>query len=284
MGFPPRAAWNPVSEVKNSGERVFEHILRIQLNLITEQDKEALSLVSELKTYKLIFSTGVASPVFTGKAIRGESSGVSEPIDVILVDNETNKTVDVSKRVRVVLLPEDFGGVWTSLQFKNSIITDWRNKKNILQGNHSFNLVLGRGTVPKIWIKHDKKHLSKSKFLLGAMIDDGSYDIKEAITDPFEAIDRRNELISKNRSVTLADKVSRLRNVGRNGKLCKRLEHEKIMTVKDFLDRLSSNPVALQKIYGSTGKGWEVTVRHAKTSISDKMVLIYLTVIYVQIL
>ncbi|XP_076881709.1 calmodulin-binding protein 60 A-like [Bidens hawaiensis] len=102
------------------------------------------------------------------------------------------------------------------------------------------------------------------------MIDDGSYDIKEAITDPFEANDRCNELISKNRSVTLADKVSRLRNVGRNGKLRKRLEHEKIMTVKDFLDRLSSNPVALQKIYGSTGKRWEVTVRHAKTSISDK--------------
>ncbi|KAI7749622.1 hypothetical protein M8C21_030135 [Ambrosia artemisiifolia] len=42
------------------------------------------------------------------------------------------------------------------------------------------------------------------------------------------------------------------------------------MTVKDFLDRLSSNPIALQKIYGSNGKRWEDTIRHAKRAISSK--------------
>ncbi|KAI3717789.1 hypothetical protein L1987_69618 [Smallanthus sonchifolius] len=77
------------------------------------------------------------------------------------------------------------------------------------------------------------------------MIDDSSFEIKEAVTDPFEAKDYRIELNSKNRPVTLSDKVSKLKNVAKKGS------------------------ISLQKIYGSNGKRWEVTVRHAKTAISD---------------
>ncbi|KAI3825678.1 hypothetical protein L1987_07231 [Smallanthus sonchifolius] len=89
------------------------------------------------------------------------------------------------------------------------------------------------------------------------MTDDCSFEIKEAVTDPFEAKDQRIELNNKNRPVTLADKVSKLKNVGKKGSvLCKRLENEKIMNVKDFLDRLNK-------------KRWEVTIRHAKTAICD---------------
>ncbi|KAJ0899360.1 putative CALMODULIN-BINDING PROTEIN60 [Helianthus annuus] len=229
-------------------------------------------IYSKPENYRLKFVSGVACPVFTGKKIKGEASGGSELIDVILVDSH-NKIINdgplASKRVRIVLLPGCFDDIWTSLQFENNIITDWKNKKNILQGDLSFNLEHGRGTVGKIWIKHDKNHLSKSKFRLGAMVDDGSFEIKEAITNPFEAKDRRIELNSKNGPLNLDDKVSRLKNIGKKGSICKRLENEKIMTVKDFLDKLSSNPLALQKIYGSNGKRWEVTVRHAKTSISS---------------
>ncbi|KAI3825679.1 hypothetical protein L1987_07232 [Smallanthus sonchifolius] len=135
-----------------------------------------------------------------------------------------------------------FGHLYNS---KTTSSPSGKIRKNILQGELSFNLEYGRGTVGNIWIKHDKNHLSKSSFRLGVMIDDCSFEIKEAVTDPFEAKDQRIEL------------------------LCKRLENEKIMNVKDFLDRLFSNPVALQKIYGSNGKRWEVTIRHAKTAICD---------------
>ncbi|GJY21592.1 calmodulin-binding protein 60 D-like protein [Tanacetum coccineum] len=192
------------------------------------------------KSYKLKFLTKVASPIFTGKEIKGEGSCGNESIEVILVDSETDEPITnepaAFKRVRIVLLPEDFGGVWTHLQFKRSIITDWGNKKNIL---------------------------------LGATIDNCFYEIEEAITDTFEVKDKRNELKSKKaRVLKLTDKVWQLKFIGKKG--MERLESENILTVKEFLDRLSSNPLALQKICGSNGKRWEDTVRHAKTSIYDK--------------
>ncbi|PWA89284.1 CALMODULIN-BINDING PROTEIN60 [Artemisia annua] len=224
------------------------------------------------KSYKLKFLTKVASPIFTGKVIKGEASCGNESIKVILVDSQTDEPITnepaAFKRVRIVLLPEDFEGIWTHSQFKRSIITDWGNNKNIL-GDHFLHLKHGKGFVGKIWIKHNRNHFSKAKFRLGAIIDNCSYEIEEAITDTFEVKDQRNELKSKKaRLLKLTDKVSQLKFIGKKG--VERLEGENILSVKDFLDRLSSNPLVLQKICGSNGKRWEETVRHAKTSISDK--------------
>lgn len=106
------------------------------------------------KSYKLKIITGVTSPVLTGKKIKGKASSGSESIHVILVDRHTNQPITdelaSSKRVRIVLLPGDFGDVWTSLEFENSIITDWKNKKNILLGDCFVDLEHGIGTIGKI--------------------------------------------------------------------------------------------------------------------------------------
>ncbi|KVH98877.1 Calmodulin binding protein-like protein [Cynara cardunculus var. scolymus] len=170
---------------------------------------------------KLMFSTGVASPVFTGKKIRGEAGGGGdeyESIKVVLVESQTNQPFisrfPASIRVRIVLLPEEFGGsttvdgggVWTTSEFKNSVITNWENKKKILRGDPFVDLKNGSGSVGEIRIKHDKKHLSKCRFRLGAMV----------------------VVSSKRRPVSLNDNVSRLKNVGRKGVL--RLESKNIMT------------------------------------------------------
>ncbi|XP_024977175.1 calmodulin-binding protein 60 D-like [Cynara cardunculus var. scolymus] len=250
-------------------------------NLQSSVNEASMDL--EPGSLKLMFSTGVASPVFTGKKIRGEAGGGGdeyESIKVVLVESQTNQPFisrfPASIRVRIVLLPEEFGGsttvdgggVWTTSEFKNSVITNWENKKKILRGDPFVDLKNGSGSVGEIRIKHDKKHLSKCRFRLGAMVVGCAYEIKEAITEHFEVQDRRNDLSSKRRPVSLNDNVSRLKNVGRKGVL--RLESKNIMTVKDFLENLSSNPLALQEIYGSSGKKWDDTVRHAKTSIINK--------------
>ena len=51
----------------------------------------------------------------------------------------------------------------------------------------------------------------------------------------------------KARLLKLTDKVSQLKFIGKKG--VERLEGENILSVKDFLDRLSSNPFGLQKVY-----------------------------------
>ncbi|KAJ9568086.1 hypothetical protein OSB04_004052 [Centaurea solstitialis] len=202
------------------------------------------SMILASGSLKLMFLSKVTSPVFTGKKMKGEAGNSDdkyEPIKIVLVENGTNQplinsTFPASLKVMVVLLPAEFGsstivdsGTWTSSEFKDSVITNWENKKDILRGDPFVDLKNGSGIVGEIWIKHDKKHLRKCRFRLGAMVVDSGHEIKEAITEPFEVQDRRNELTSKRRPVSLHD-----------------------------------------NIYGSSGKMWEDTVRHAKTSIIDK--------------
>ncbi|XP_071695021.1 calmodulin-binding protein 60 F-like [Rutidosis leptorrhynchoides] len=231
------------------------------------------------KSYKLKFLNKVGPQVITGKnGHRGiKASGGYENIVVELVDSETGLLITdepaASKTVRIVLLPEEFYGFSTRSQFETSIVYDYGSKKNILRGDLYVKLENGRGTIGKIWIKHDRNHLRKVKFRLGAMINvpDCSYEIKEAISEPFEVIDYRNVLTCKNnRAVKPNDKVSKLKNVGKT--ICKRFMKANIKNVANFLEMFNSNAADLQEIYGCKGKKFDETVQHAKTSlfVSDK--------------
>ncbi|KAJ0571294.1 putative CALMODULIN-BINDING PROTEIN60 [Helianthus annuus] len=229
---------------------------------------------------KLVFSKEVASPVFTKQKITGKAIGDdgNTSIQVILVDRNTHQRItsgaEASAKVKMVLLRGDCGGS-TSRGFEENIVVDWKKKKNILQGDMYVYLQRGCGTVGEIRIKHDKNSLKNVKFRLGAMIVDTSYEVEEAITNPFEVKDHRN-LPKCLRPLSLEDRVGKMMNISNKGtgKIRTRLESKNIRTVRDFLGMHSLNPQELQEICGIKGKRWEMTVKHAKTSLTGNMVCV----------
>lgn len=223
-------------------------------------DNEA-SASSKPVNLKLIFPDEVASPVYTGTKINGKAAGGdggNECIRVILVDGQTDLLVTTgpaaSATVNIVLLPENFGGsttrhggVWTPQDFQNNIIVNWGKKKNLLLGNLTIVLKDGIGTVGEIRIKHDGKPLKNDRFRLGAMVVGCFLEVKEAITDPFEVKDRRNES-KDSRRLLPTDKLWRLKTLGKRGPIVRCLESEGVLTVSDFVHMHESNPRALQEV------------------------------------
>lgn len=238
-------------------------------------DYEASASSKAIINLELKFSNEVVSPVFTKEIITRKTSGVgeNESINVILVDSKTQKIVTIepiaSSKVQIVLLRGDCD-ISSCLEFKKNIVVNWRNKKNLLLGDLYVDLRNGWGRIGEIRFKHDRNPLKNVRFRLGAMVVGCSYGykVKEAITNPFDVKDARN--VPKCLGpLTLEDKVWCLKNISKNGNIHKRLNRNNIFTVKNFRDIHSSNPLALQKIYGSKGKKWEVTINHAKTCLTE---------------
>ncbi|KAI7751816.1 hypothetical protein M8C21_031145, partial [Ambrosia artemisiifolia] len=240
------------------------------------------SAIEEPIDLELIFLTRVASPVYTGRIITGEVGGYgrNEPINIMLIDSNTRQRVTngwaASLEVKIVLINACFCGVngdediWTPQEFKNNIVVNFQKKKNILLGDLSLVLKNGIGTLGEIRIKHDRNPIRNVTFRLGAMLDGDHfpYTIKEAITNPFDVKDRRNE--SKNIGPLLQnDKVWQLVNISKKGPIRKRLEKKQVKTVRNFLNMYDSKPQVLKEICGLKGKKWEMTLSHAKTSLVD---------------
>nr|GEV62285.1 hypothetical protein [Tanacetum cinerariifolium] len=188
------------------------------------QDNKA-SASSKPVNLELIFPSRVASPVYTGRRISGEVHGGTESIEII--------------------------NIWTHQEFKEKIVVNWKNKKNLLLGNLSLVHKNGIGTVGEMRIKHDSKPLKNVKFRLGAMVDDDNcpFEIKEAITNHFEVKDRRNESMYLG-PLSPNDWVWKLVNISKKGPIRKRLESKNVSTVRDFLNihalfKPSSTPTGL---------------------------------------
>ncbi|KAG5536815.1 hypothetical protein RHGRI_024295 [Rhododendron griersonianum] len=75
----------------------------------------------------------------------------------------------------------------------------------------------------------------------------------------------------KHHPPSLDDEVWRLEKIGKDGAFHKRLNREKVNSVKDFLILLFLDPTRLRNILGTgmSTKMWEVTVDHAQTCILD---------------
>ncbi|KAI3673479.1 hypothetical protein L6452_39598 [Arctium lappa] len=241
-------------------------------------DNEA-SASSKPVNLKLIFTDEIAFPVYTRTKITAKSGdGGNGCIRIMLVDgNQTHQPPvttgpAASATVKIVLLPANFGGgsttrnggVWTPQDFQNNIIVNWGGKKNLLLGNLTVVLKDGVGTLGEIRIKHDGKHLKRDRFRLGAMVVGGfDHEVKEAISDPFEVKDRRNES-KDSRQLLPTDKLWRLKKIGKRGPIVRCLESEGVLTVSDFLYMHDSNPGGLQEMCGLYGKRWDTVVHHAK--------------------
>ncbi|KAI3686461.1 hypothetical protein L1987_80139 [Smallanthus sonchifolius] len=144
-----------------------------------------------------------------------------------------------------------------------------KRRKTFFLGHGLYlDLKQGCGVVGEIKIKHDRNAIKNVKFRLGAMVVGCPYEVKEAVTDPFQVKDRRNKPKTL-RPLSPEDNVASLSNISGkgNGTIRKRLESENIRTVKKFTHMYFSNPQKLQEICGVKGKNWEKIVNHAKTSL-----------------
>ncbi|KAL5209737.1 hypothetical protein ABZP36_005360 [Zizania latifolia] len=241
---------------------------------------------STSKNFQLQFMTRLSLPIFTGSKIEGEGSLT---ITIALVDTVTREVVasgdESLMKVEIVVLEGDFeggeGDDWTAQEFNNNIIRAREGKRPLLSGEVFVGLIKGIGTVGELSFTDNSSWTRSRKFRLGAKTEDGSYNgvrVREAKSESFVVKDHRGELYKKHHPPVLDDEVWRLKKIGKEGAFHKRLNREKIVTVKDFLTLLHLDAPRLQKILGSgmSTKMWEVTVEHSKTCIlSDKVHLYY---------
>ncbi|PWA92412.1 CALMODULIN-BINDING PROTEIN60 [Artemisia annua] len=227
---------------------------------------------------QLQFLSNLSLPVFTGTRIEG---GDCNTLKVALIDACTGKTVSTgpesSATVEIVVLEGDFdsneGNDWSLDEFNNNIVRERQGKKCILTGNPLLNLREGIGLVGDLSFRDNSSWTRSRKFRLGARIIDSCNGdrVREAKSESFVVRDHRGELYKKHHPPYLSDEVWRLEKIGKEGAFHKRLNKEKIKTVKDFLALSYLDPTRLRNILGSgmSTKMWDVTVDHAKRCVVD---------------
>nr|CAB3492650.1 unnamed protein product [Digitaria exilis] len=201
--------------------------------------------------------TKLSLPIFTGSKIEGEGS---LSITVALADTLTRQVVASGKeslmKVEIVVLEGDFESGeeddWTAQEFNNNIVKEREGKRPLISGDVFVALIAGIGTVGELSFTDNSSWTRSRKFRLGA---------------------RTEDVYKKHHPPFLEDEVWRLEKIGKDGAFHKRLNRERISTVKDFLTLLHLDAPRLRKILGGgmSAKMWEATVEHAETCVlTDK--------------
>lgn len=234
---------------------------------------------------QLQFLSNLSLPVFTGTRIEG---GDCNTLKVALIDACTGKTVSTgiesSATVEIVVLEGDFdsseGDSWTLEEFNSNIVRERTGKKSLLSGNAHLNLREGVGLVGDLSFTDNSSWTRSRKFRLGArVLDNCDGDrVREAKSESFVVRDQRGESYKKHHPPYLSDEVWRLEKIGKDGAFHKRLNMEKIKTVKDFLALSYLDSAKLRNILGTgmSTKMWEVTAEHARRCVvDDKKLYLY---------
>ncbi|XP_076908317.1 calmodulin-binding protein 60 A-like isoform X1 [Bidens hawaiensis] len=237
------------------------------------------------RNMQLQFLSRLSLPVFTGTRIEGEDCNT---LKVAIIDACTGKTVsygnESSAAVEIVVLEGDFDNNednnWTPEEFTNNIVKQRQGKMNLLTGNALLNLKEGVGLVGDLSFTDNSSWTRSRKFRLGAQVLDkcDGDRVREAKSESFVVRDHRGELYKKHHPPYLSDEVWRLEKIGKDGAFHKRLNKEKIKTVKDFLAFSYLDPAKLRNILGSgmSIKMWEVVVEHARRcTVDDKKLYLY---------
>ncbi|KAL4559695.1 hypothetical protein LXL04_031838 [Taraxacum kok-saghyz] len=230
------------------------------------------------RNLQLQFISALSLPVFTGTRIEG---GDCNMLKVALIDAHTGKTVssgiESSAKVEIVVLEgdfdDDFGENWSLEEFNANIVKERRGKKPLLHGNTLLHLKEGVGLVGDLFFTDNSSWTRSRRFRLGARVLD-NFDgirVREAKSESFVVRDHRGELYKKHHPPYLSDEVWRLEKISKDGAFHKRLNKERVKTVKDFLALYFIDPTSLRNILGSgmSTKMWEVAVEHATRCVID---------------
>ncbi|KAK3123269.1 hypothetical protein QOZ80_8AG0627650 [Eleusine coracana subsp. coracana] len=251
-------------------EPVIRRVVREEIqNAVAQQDHapfRSLPLriqeVEVLPPLKFVFARKLMLPVFTNNKLVDDTNN---EIEIHLVDTRTNYVITPasthlgsSLRLEVLVLDGDFrcedGEGWTVDQFNAAIIRSREGKRPLLVG--TLNVAMnnhGVAVIDDASFTDNSSWIRSRKFRIGVRAMPTSYfgvRIKEAVSESFTVKDHRGELYKKHYPPSLTDNVWRLKNIGKEGPIDKRLESEGIKNVQDFLKFNTINPDKLKTLVG----------------------------------
>ncbi|GJN16471.1 hypothetical protein PR202_gb03462 [Eleusine coracana subsp. coracana] len=249
-------------------EPVIRRVVREEIqNAVAQQDHAPLrSLplriqeVEVLPPLKFVFARKLMLPVFTNNKLVDDTNNA---IEIHLVDTRTNYVItpgnthlSSSLRLEVLVLDGDFrcedGEGWTVDQFNAAIVRSRQGKRPLLVG--TLNVAMnnhGVAVIDDVSFTDNSSWIRSRKFRIGVRAMPASYfgvRIKEEVSESFTVKDHRGELYKKHYPPSLADNVWRLKNIGKEGPIDKRLESEGIKNVQDFLKLNTINPDKLKTV------------------------------------
>nr|CAB3466143.1 unnamed protein product [Digitaria exilis] len=219
--------------------------------------------------YKLTFTNGLGTEVFTKKVICDTNGGPLR-ICVIAHGHEPTDPNILSAKIRVVVLDGDFDKhnqkSWTLEEFSNSIVRPRDRVGAVLTGDLELTLKNGEAYLCGATFIDNSKFVRSGKFRLGVMvIDNVGERVQEGITEAFIVKERRGERYRKHDIPSLNDDVWRLKKISKDGALHDALRGSGILVVKDFLRLYYKDEQALRGILiKATESVWTTIVEHAK--------------------
>jgi hypothetical protein len=238
---------------------------------------------AERPAWKLAFRTPPQLPIFTGSKIE-DASGA--PLEIVLVDADTGSPAALPQALRVELVPlfgefpPDGREDWAPEEFQKGVVKEREGKRPLLTGDVGLTVREGRATVSELQFTDNSSWVRCRKFRIGVRVVPGSYDgarIQEAMTEAFVVRDHRGELYRKHYPPVLGDDVWRLEKIGKEGAFHRKLRHNNVVTVQEFVRMLMVKPDELRAILGEgmTDRMWEATTNHARTCEPDDKVYVY---------
>ncbi|KAL6644276.1 hypothetical protein ACP70R_015884 [Stipagrostis hirtigluma subsp. patula] len=274
-----------VQQIVRNLEPVIRRVVREEIQKILSQpgDVTLRSLPSYLQeqevsaALKLVFIKCLKLPIFTNNKLVDVAGNA---IGIQLVDTRTNYLITLpnnhlgsSLRLEVLVLDGDFhcdnGNGWTTDQFSSAIVKARQGKRPLLVGTLNVQMSNhGVAVIDDVSFTDNSSWIRSRKFRIGVRVMQGSYlgpRIQEAVSESFTVKDHRGELYKKHYPPLLTDNVWRLKNIGKDGPIDKRLESEGIKNVQDFLKLNTIDPDKLKALLGMSEKQWTITLDHAKT-------------------
>ncbi|RCV30801.1 hypothetical protein SETIT_6G125000v2 [Setaria italica] len=279
-------AQETIQQIVNNLEPLIRRVVREEIQNIFSQHDHHVSLRSlplsiqaadVLPPLKLVFSKKLRTPIFTNNKLVDIEH---EAIEIHLMDTRTNYMIaptdthlGPSVRLEVLVLDGDFccddRDAWTADQFNASIVKAREGKRPLIVGslivpmnNH------GVSVIDDVSFTDNSSWIRCRRFRIGVRIMPGSHfgaRIQEAVSESFTVKDHRGELYKKHYPPLLTDNIWRLKNIGKDGPIDKRLESEGIRNVQEFLKLNTIDPEKLRALVGMSDKLWSATLNHAKT-------------------
>ncbi|KAG8060975.1 hypothetical protein GUJ93_ZPchr0002g23270 [Zizania palustris] len=156
---------------------------------------------------------------------------------------------------------------WTSDESSAAIVKERQGRRPLLVGTLNVTMAdHGVAVIDDVSFTDNSSWIRSRKFRIGVRAVPGvGPKIKEAVSEIFMVKDHRGESYKKHFPPAPADELWRLKNIGKDGPIHKRLESERVRNVQDFLNLHATNPEKLKKLVAMSDRLRKATLKHAKT-------------------